>query len=540
MKSTSSQHPWWVAIIGLSLLIPLGSLLAMAMQVEIGPDGTLPHLLLTVIPDVAWQTIVLCIGVSILTSSMGVLSAWWVSTCEFRGRRLADAILLLPMAMPSYVVAYAYTDALQFSGPIQTALRGLLGSGFRLPEIRSLPGAIFVLSVVLYPYVYLLARTAFTERSANLLDAARSLGCGPAETFYRVALPVARPAVVAGLSLVLMETLAEYGALSYFGVQTFTTAIFRSWLNLGDRSAAAILAVMLLGMMLFLMSAEATARGQARFYTMTGRTTKPRRRTLSRLGDTLVGFLSIMPAVLGFVLPLLFLLRLLLESDNPYGMSRFAEWARHSILLGGLAAGTALLLAIGLGYARRMQPPPWVMAVHQSVSLGYGIPGAIIAIAILIPMAQFDRLMLDLVGRGVVPVLTGSVFALVYAYCVRFTSAALQSVDTGLQRITPHMDDSARVLGCRPRSVWWRVHVPMMRGSMATGALLVFVDVMKELPTTLVLRPFDFDTLAVITYQLAADERLAEAALPALSIVMVSMVPMLLLIRHTMKGTVQT
>ncbi len=536
MNRASNRRRWWVALIGLALLIPLFSLLSMAARVEIGPTGTLPHLLLTVIPDVTFQSIVLCMGVSVLTSSMGVLSAWWTSTCEFRGRRLAEGLLLLPMAMPSYVIAYAYTDALQYSGPIQSTLRDLLGSGFRLPEIRSLPGAIFVLSVVLYPYVYLLARTAFTERSANLLDAARSLGCGPTRTFLQVALPVARPAVVAGLSLVLMETLAEYGALSYFGVQTYTTAIYRSWLNLGDRSSAAILAVLLLCFMLFLMSAEAKARGQARFYTMTGRTVRPRKRQLSALGGFVVGVLTIMPAVLGFIFPMVFLLRLLAGSDNPYELSRFVMWARNSVSLGLLAAACALLLAIGLGYARRMQAPRWVAAVHQAVSLGYGVPGAIIAIAILIPLAQVDRWSLDLFGRGVLPVLTGSVFALLYAYCVRFTSAALQSVDTGLQRITPHIDDSARVLGCQPRAIWWRVHMPMLRGSMATGALLVFVDVMKELPTTLVLRPFDFDTLAVMTYQLAADERLAEAALPALSIVMVSMVPMFLLIRQTMRA----
>jgi iron(III) transport system permease protein len=243
-----------------------------------------------------------------------------------------------------------------------------------------------------------------------------------------------------------------------------------------------------------------------------------------------------MPTVLGFFLPMVFLLRLLGQAETHMDWLRFFTWVQHSVLLGGMAAICALALATGLSYARRNTPKLWIRVVHHAVSLGYGIPGAIIAIAILIPLANIDRWVVDAVGKGFFPILTGSVFALLYAYCVRFTSAALQSVDTGLQRVTPHIDDSARVLGCTPRQVWWRVHFPMLRGSMATGALLVFVDVMKELPTTLVLRPFDFDTLAVVTYQFAADERLAEAAGPALSIVLVSLLPMFLLIGQTMRG----
>ncbi len=534
MRQASDKNRWWIVLVGLALLLPLCSLIGMAFQVEIGPEGTLPHLLITVIPDITLQTLLLCCGVAVLTSSMGVLSAWWVSSTEFPGRRWIEALLLLPMAMPSYVIAYAYTDALQFSGPIQTPLRDIFGEQFRLPEIRSLPGAIFVLSVVLYPYVYLLVRTAFTERSANLIDAARSLGCGPVASFFRVALPVARPAVVAGLSLVLMETLAEYGALNYFGVQTFTTAIFRSWMNLGDRSSAAIIAVLLLCVMLILMAAESGARGRAKFYTQTGKASKPRRRNLGVTASLGVAFLTLMPAILGFFIPMFFLLRLVFQSGEWVNADRYLLWAGHSVTLGVLSALTALSLSMGLAYAKRNGTRLWIRGIHHAVSLGYGIPGAIIAIAVLIPLAKLDQFMALSLGQGVFPILTGSIAALVYAYCVRFTSASLQSVDAGLQRLTPHIDDSARVLGCNSRQVWWRVHFPILRGSMATGALLVFVDVMKELPATLVLRPFDFDTLAVVTYQFAADERLAEAALPALTIVLVSLLPMVLLIRQSM------
>ena len=406
-----------------------------------------------------------------------------------------------------------------------------------LPEIRSLPGAVIVLSCVLYPYVYLLARTAFSERSPSLVDAARSMGMGSFEAFWHVVLPVARPAWVAGLALVLMEVLAEYGALSYFGVQTLTTAIFKSWLNLGDRASAALLAVMLLLLMVGLMTAEASARGQAQFYTQSGRVQKARRKKLNGVRGGLVMLMSVMPAFLGFFAPVFFLLRLFLsegiEQVDQY-LSRFYQWALHSIELGLIAAALAVGLSMLLGYAKRQDKSWLIRLVHRAVSLGYGVPGAIIAIAILIPLSGLDNLLTQGLGLSA-PLLAGSVTALLYAYCVRFTSASLQSVDAGLARITPHIDECARTLGCTPRQVWWRVDAPILKGAIGTGALLVIVDVMKELPATLVLRPFDFDTLAVITYQLAADERLAEAALPALSIVAVALIPMLLLIRQSSK-----
>ncbi len=526
-----------VSLVGMALLLPMLSLMLMAAGTPVGDADTLSHLLRTVLPDVIVQTGLLCVGVMLLTSSMGMLTAWWVTAVDFPGRRWIEWTLLLPMAMPSYVIAYAYTDALQFAGPVQTMLRVLFGAGRMLPEVRSLPGAIVVLSCVMYPYVYLMARTAFSERSPALLDAARSMGLNAAQAFWQVAMPVARPAWVAGLALVLMEVLAEYGALSYFGVQTLTTAIFKSWLNLGDRASAAFLAVLLLVSMLLLMLAETFARGRAQFYTQSGRSQQPRRQSVSGIRGMAVMFLCLMPPILGFFAPVLFLLRLLWESGEGLTVLRspqFAVWVRHSVELGLLTAAVTLGLSLLLAYARRQDQGGLVRLVHQAVSLGYGIPGAIIAIAILIPLARIDRVLVDGLGLSA-PLITGSVIALIYAYCVRFTSASLQAVDAGLARITPHIDDCARTLGCSARQVGWRIHVPMLRGSLATGALLVMVDVIKELPGTLVLRPFDFDTLAVITYQLASDERLAEAALPALCIVVVALIPMLLLIRQSSK-----
>lgn len=525
----------YVVLLGLLLLLPFVCLLGMALLGMLNNSGNLHHLWTTILPDLLVQTALVCAGVIVLTSTMGVLPAWWVSSHEFFGRKWLEWLLLLPMAMPSYVIAYAYTDALQYSGSIATMARSVLGSDFRIPEIRSTGGAVLVLSFVLYPYVYIMARTAFLGRSPSMLDAARSLGHSATSAFLRVGLPVARPAWVAGLALVLMETLSEYGALSYFGVQTFTTAIFKTWLNLGDRESAALLAVMLMGLMLFLISAEANARGQAQYYTQSGKGQKLQRKALKPSQAFWVFLLTVMPFILGFVLPVCFLLALLGDAETQINWSKAIRWVWHSSLLGAMAAGVSIVLAVFLAYVRRQSRFWWVNGVHKLVSLGYGAPGAILAIAILLPLASLDRWLgnlADQLGWNFLPVLTGSVFALLYAYNVRFTSAALQSMDSGLQQITRHIDESARVLGRTSRQVLWQVHLPILRGSLATGVLLVAVDVIKELPATLVLRPFDFDTLAVVAYQYAADERLAEAAVPALMIVLVALVPILLLIRQ--------
>lgn len=539
MFGLSFTSRFGVISLAILLLLPFLFLFGLAGAGLLEQSGSFTHLLQTILPDLILQTVLLCAGVMALTSSMGVLSAWWVSAYEFPCRKYLEWLLLLPMAMPSYVIAYAYTDALQYSGWIATAIRDVYGQQVRLPEIRSLGGAILVLSFVLYPYVYLMARAAFLNRSSSMLDAARSLGHGATSAFLRVGLPAARPAWVAGLALVLMETLAEYGALSYFGVQTFTTAIYKTWLNLGDRQAAAMLSVMLMAVMLILIVSESNARGRAQYYTQTGRGQFNPRKRLSGLQGVSVFFLALMPFLLGFVLPVFFLLNLIAGVELPLNISKSLNWAKHSALLGVFAASMAIVLAVFLAYVKRQSVNPVVRAVHRMVSLGYGIPGAILAIAVLLPLALVDQLTYKL-GWVWFPALTGSVFALVYAYSVRFTSAALQSVDAGLQQITRHIDESARVLGRSSRQVLWQVHLPALKGVLATGVLLVIVDVVKELPATLVLRPFDFDTLAVVAFQFAADERLAEAALPALMIVAVALIPILILIRQGNRGLGQS
>lgn len=520
--------------VGIVLLIPFVCLLGLAGASGYGAPDVLLHLFETTLPDVLWQTFCLGLGVVVLTSSMGVLPAWWVSVYDFPGRRWLEWVLMLPIAMPAYVVAYAYTDGLQYSGWFFSTLRREFGLDFQVPEIRSLLGAIAVLGCVLYPYVYILARSAFLRRSPSMLDAARSLGVGAVGVFWRVALPVARPAWVAGLALVLMEALSEYGALSYFGVQTFTTAIFKTWLSFSDRDSAALLSLFLLLFMLGLIVLEARARGRAQFHTQSGRSGRAQRRVLGGWVAWLLAGLCLMPVVLGFVLPIVFLLMASVQSHFEFfDVAKCWVLLRNSALLAFGAACVCSLLAMFFSYVRRLSSSAWVVAIHRVLSLGYGVPGAILAISILIPLAWFDRLTYGL-GWGL-PAVMGSVFGLMYAYGVRFTSAALQSMDAGLQQITRSMDESARVLGRSSFQVFCEVHLPLLRGAVATGFLLVFVDVVKELTATVMLRPFDFDTLAVTAYQFASDERLQEAAIPSLLIVLLTLLPTIVLIRQAAK-----
>ena len=478
------------------------------------------------------------IGVVVL----GAATAWIAATCDFPGRGVFEWVLLLPLAMPAYIVAYAYTDALQFAGPVQTALRETFGwrrGDYWFPEIRSLAGGAFVFSVVLYPYVYLLARTAFLARTASMIDAARSLGLTPWQTWWQVNIPLARPAIAAGALLALMETLADYGASAYFGLQTFTVAIYRAWFSLGDRIAASQLAAVLLLLVLGILVIERRARGRARFFTPTA-SQRPAGRAALRGWAAAGAFTAcLVPVLLGFVLPIVLLLRLLLPAWSAVDWSRYLHWLANTLGIAVAGAVVVLVTVMGLAYAARAAdrgaPAMLVRASVRLMSLGYALPGAVVAVGILIPLATFDNaldgMLKSAIGIGTGLLLTGSVFALLYGYLVRYFAVAYQSVEAGLSRITPTMDASARSLGSSTFDTFARVHLPILAPSVLAAVLLVFVDVMKELPATLVLRPFNFDTLAVVAYQMASDERLAEAALPALTIVAAGVLPVVLLSR---------
>ena len=521
--------------------LPVLSVFASFWQAGESAD-TLRHLLATVIPSALVETSLLGVCVMVGVVAVGAATAWVVATCEFPGRRVFEWALLLPLAMPAYIVAYAYTDYLQYAGPLQQFLRDSFGwqrGDYWFPQIRTLAGAAFVFIIVLYPYVYLLARTAFLARTAAMMDAARSLGQTAWQTWWRVNLPLARPAIAAGALLALMETIADYGAASYFGLQTFTTSIYRAWFSLGDRLAASQLAAVLLLLVLLLFYAEHRARGRARFFTPTASQRPAARTSLRGRHSAAAVALCVAPVVLGFVVPVLLLLRLLGPAWQAVDWARYVRWLFNTLSIGVAAAVVSLVVVLSLAYTARSTtrgaPKALVRGSVRLMSLGYAVPGAVIAVGILLPLAAFDN-RLDLVmrstfGVGTGLLLTGSVFALLYGYLVRYFAVAYQTVEAGLARITPAMDASARSLGSTPFDTFIRVHLPVLRPSVLAACLLVFVDVMKELPATLVLRPFNFDTLAVIAYQMASDERLGQAALPALTIVIAGVIPVTLLSR---------
>jgi iron(III) transport system permease protein len=442
------------------------------------------------------------------------------------------------MAMPAYIIAYTYTGMLDFAGPVQTQLRDWFGwsyGDYWFPDIRSLPGAVLMLSLVLYPYVYLLSRAAFLEQSVCVLEVSRTLGTGPWAGFARVALPLARPAIITGLSLALMETLADYGTVQYFGLATFTTGIFRTWFGLGDPAAAAQLSAVLMSFVFVLILLERWSRRRARFHHTSTRYSHLPRYPLRgwRRAGAIVG--CSIPVLFGFLLPAVQLGAWALDTMDAWLKSDFFVLVGNSLMLAALTAATAVALALLMAYGRRLRPSKAVGLAVRVASMGYAVPGTVIAVGVILPFAWLDntldafmRAQFD-VSTGLI--LSGTLAALVFAYCVRFLAVSLNTVEAGLGKIKPSMDDAARCLGLPPRRVLREVHMPIMRGSLLTALLLVFVDVLKELPATLILRPFNFNTLAVRTFELASDERLADSASAALAIVLAGIVPVILLSR---------
>jgi len=522
-------------VLALPVIVVLLNLLAPATD-------TWRHLASTVLGEYVVNSLLLMLGVAFGVIVGGVTTAWLTTMCRFPGRRFFQWALLLPMAVPAYVMAYAYTDLLQFAGPVQTALRELMGWGvhdYWFPDVRTLGGAIVMLALVLYPYVYLLARAAFLEQSDSMLEVARVSGYGPWSTFRRVALPLARPGIVAGTALALMEALADYGTVAYFGVQTFTTGIFRAWFSLGDHAAAAQLSAILLGFVFLVLLIERISRRGAAFHSVSHR--KRLRNVYHLRGVRAVAavLFCVLPLVFGFLLPAGIMAHMAFTSGDAQFGTRYLTLTGNTVTLAAVTAGLAVLLALIVGYAVRASPTRPVRAAHRIAGLGYAVPGAVIAVGVLIPVTRLDHVLATWVEAvsGYAPglILTGGIAALVYAYLVRFFAVSLQAVDAGLAKITPSMDDAARSLGYGPEATLLRVHAPLLWRSALSAGLLVFVDVMKELPATFVMRPFNFDTLAVQAYNLASDERLAEASTAALTIVVVGLLPLILLSRMMLR-----
>ncbi len=521
----------------LLLALPVASLLGAWLAFDEAAWAILRHQAGTVMPSYALQSVWLVAGVGAGVVVLGSATAAAVTLYRFPGRRFFEWALLLPLAMPAYVLAYAWTDALQFSGPVQTALRELLGvRGALWPDVRSLPFATLLFVLCLYPYVYLLARAALGERAVRMMEAARLLGAPMRRRVIEVALPLARPAIAAGTALALMETLADYGVGSYFGLTTFSTGILRAWLVMGDATAAAQLASVLLLVVAALLAAERAAQRRMRFATAKAAHSaeaQPLPLRGAAAGAAIV--LCAAPVLLGFVLPVGWLSWLLwreaVHGEFGLPLARFAQWSWTSFKLAGGAALAATLLALALAFVMRRGGGHGGRALQlaaRTLSLGYAVPGAVIAIGVLLPMAWLQQRWPQ---AGAAALVTGTVFGLVYAYLVRFSAVALQSVEAGYSRVPASLDETARLLGAPARRIFAALHLPLLKRSALAAVLLVFVDVMKELPATLVLRPFGSDTLAVVAYNFARDERLAEAALPSLAIVAVGLLPVLLLSR---------
>ena len=514
------------------LVLPLLAVLASWLQPTGQSVQILGEMAATVLPGYVWTTLWLCLWVGAGVALVGTASAAAVTLFDFPGRRTFEWALLLPLAMPAYVVAYAYTDYLQFSGPLQSAIRSSLGvEGRVLPEIRSLSGAVFVFTFSLYPYVYLLARTALGESAGHLMEAARLLGAPLRRRILQVALPMARPAVAAGIALALMETLADFGVSSYFGIQTFTTGIYKAWLAMDNRIAAAQLATLLLALVTLLLALEYRAQRRLRFTSSRGERSGSTEAQPARLRGRQVVWawvICLVPVLLGFVLPVLFMLRPLAAEWSGLPWDRFLQWSYNSIRLGAISAVLAVAIALLLAFSLRRAPSALTRGVVQLASLGYAVPGAVIVVGLLLPVGWLQQVA---PGSSAGFWITSTVIGVVWAYLVRFCAVALQSVQSGYARIPVSFDDTARMLGTGGFAMLTRVHWPLLKRSTAAAALLVFVDVMKELPATLVLRPFNTDTLAVVAYQFARDERLGEAALPSLALVLAGLIPVILLSR---------
>jgi iron(III) transport system permease protein len=527
-----------LALAALLLSLPVLGVLGSWLAIDAEGVAALRHQWATVLPGYVWTSLVLSVCVGIGVAVLGGATAAAVTLFDFPGRRVFEWALLLPLAMPAYVLAYAYTDFLQFSGPLQRAVRALTGAqGALWPDVRSLWGAIVLFVLCLYPYVYLLTRTALAERGVALMEAARLLGAGMRRRVREVAMPLARPAIAAGVALALMETLADYGVGSYFGLSTFTTGIYKAWLVMHDRDAAAQLSSLLLVVVAAVLWFEARGRRQLRFsHARAGAVQSAEARPMPLEGARVIAawLLCGLPVLFGFVLPVAVLLRLIWvevsSAEMALPLARFAQWSWTSFKLAGLAATLAAALALALAFALRLpgQHRRSLLFAGRVVSLGYAIPGAVIAVGILLPMGWLQA---HLPQLGATAVITGTVAGLMYAYLVRFSAVALQSVEAGYARLPASVDETARMLGTPAHRLFFGLHLPLLRRSVLAALLLVFVDVMKELPATLVLRPFDSDTLAVVAYQLARDERLSEAALPSLAIVVVGLLPVVMLSR---------
>ncbi len=534
--------PWSIGAIVIAALVVF-PLLSVVWIAFFPTENIWGHLVSTTLPRYLKNSLILMTSVGILSAVIGTGAAWLVVTTRFPFRRMLEWALLMPLALPAYISAYALVDFLEYAGPVQTLMRDWFGwqdaRAYWFPEIRSMWAAIFVLSLSLYPYIYLLARAAFREQSTNMIEVARALGSGPWAIFLRVALPLARPAIAAGMAIVMMETLNDFGTVDYFAVQTLTTGIFTTWLLGYNAGGAAQIACVILALVLFLAAFEKISRRNRRYHNLSSKRV-PVSPTVLRgpkaIAATIACFL---PFVMGFVVPISVIASL--AFDNPEYWLDAGLWRAtlNTLMLAGTAAVLTVLGALFLVYGARQSRSRLPRNLLPITSIGYAAPGAVLAIGILFPLAAFDNALADLIesvfGWDIGLLLTGSVAAIVFAYFVRFFAIGLGAVDSALGRVTPSMDMASRSLGRGAGQTLREVHVPLIRGSVLVAGMLIFVDGVKELPATLILRPFNFDTLATRVYSQASLENLEQAAPAAIFVTIVGLLPVILLARSSTK-----
>ncbi|ALG69468.2 ABC transporter permease [Beggiatoa leptomitoformis] len=524
---------WKLISLGLAALV-LMPLLVLGSTWLSSETEIWQHLLQTVLPELLRNTVVLLVGVGIGVSVIGVGLAWLTAMCEFPGRRFFDWGLMLPLAIPAYVLAFVVVGLFDYSGIVQTLLRQWFGSSLWFPAVRSEKGVILVMVLALYPYIYMLTRVAFLGQGQRMMEAARSLGASPLQAFYHVALPMARPAIAAGVSLALMETLADFGTVTVFNYNTFTTAIYKAWISLFNLHAAAQLATLLLLFVIIALLMERYFRGRARYHTDSRRQHRYQLRGWKAFGAT--AFASVIFAC-AFLIPMLQLIVWVWKTAARDLDYRYVDLLINTISLGGIAAFLTVLGALLLGFSQRIQRKSRSIRFAVSVAtMGYALPGSVLAVGVMLSFVWIDNQLQTFfisIGLGSYRLLTGGIIALVLAYIVRFMAVAFGSVDSGLHQIRPSLQDAARSLGATHRDILQHLYFPLLRPGLFAGFLLVLVDVMKEMPATLLLRPFGWDTLAVRIYEMTAEGEWERAALPALTLVLVGLLPVIFLVKRS-------
>jgi len=515
-------------------------LIAVLSYVGTPTDGLWAHLVDTRLNEYLTNSFILLIGVGSLSLIFGVGCAWLVTMYQFPGRAWLEWLLVLPLAMPAYVLAYTYTDFLQFVGPLQTLLRDLTGLGWReywFPNIRSAEGAAFVLAAALYPYVYVASRASFLAQSVCALEVSRTLGCSQSTMFWRVGLPLARPAIAAGTLFVLMETLADFGAVSYFEVNTFTTGIYRTWYAYGNPAAAAQLASVLLLFVYCLLVFERWNEGKRQFNQTSSRYRPMPRLKMSGKTAWFASCFCLLPFTAGFLLPAGILSFMVVDANDVLSASRLVQLTFNTVLLASFTCLVIMSIGLMAVYSMRRDQHPLGRILMRLALLGYATPGIVIGVGLLIVLGAADRWLGYALSQAIggwqpTLLLSGTLFAVIYGCSVRFFAVAYSPLEAGFKKIRPNVEDAARTLGAKPARIFSRVHLPLIKGSLLSASLLVFLDVMKELPVTMLLRPFNFDTLAVEAFQLATTERLDGAAGPALIIVLAGLLPVYILCRE--------